>query len=97
MAVPREIEEEVLSEMAAEEQGPSDVDDSDAEETSEDVEAPSKSFRRNMSTEYDISVVTDDQDGFRGRFINLVDMFPPLPKKGDFEVSTIKNSPYFFS
>ncbi|EIN05775.1 DNA/RNA polymerase [Punctularia strigosozonata HHB-11173 SS5] len=31
------------------------------------------------------------------RFINLVDLLPPLPKKGDFNVETIKKSLYFFS
>lgn len=31
------------------------------------------------------------------KFVNLVDILPPLPKKGDFDVQTIRNSPYFFS
>ncbi|KAF9546254.1 DNA/RNA polymerase [Agrocybe pediades] len=31
------------------------------------------------------------------KFIRLVDLIPPLPKKGDFEVEEIKASPYFFS
>ncbi|KAI0340467.1 DNA/RNA polymerase [Trametopsis cervina] len=31
------------------------------------------------------------------RFLNLVDLLPPLPEKGHFDVSTIKKSLYFFS
>lgn len=31
------------------------------------------------------------------KFVNLVDILPPLPKKGDFDVQTIRNSQYFFS
>ncbi|KAJ4001173.1 DNA/RNA polymerase [Lentinula boryana] len=32
-----------------------------------------------------------------GKFVNLVDLLPPLPKKGDFKVEAIKASQYFFS
>ena len=32
-----------------------------------------------------------------GRFIDLCAILPPLPKKGSFDVKTIKNSQYFFS
>jgi DNA-directed RNA polymerase, mitochondrial len=32
-----------------------------------------------------------------GKFVNLIDLIPPLPKKGDFNVQEIKQSPYFFS
>ncbi|KAF8890704.1 hypothetical protein BD779DRAFT_1438161 [Infundibulicybe gibba] len=32
-----------------------------------------------------------------GKFVNLTDILPPLPKKGDFQVETIKGSQYFFS
>lgn len=31
------------------------------------------------------------------RFVNLTDFLPPIPKKGDFDVETIKGSQYFFS
>ncbi|KAJ7041142.1 DNA/RNA polymerase [Mycena alexandri] len=31
------------------------------------------------------------------KFIKLTDLLPPLPKKGTFEVDSIKDSPYFFS
>lgn len=32
-----------------------------------------------------------------GKFVNLVDLLPPLPKKGAFKVESIKGSQYFFS
>jgi DNA-directed RNA polymerase len=32
-----------------------------------------------------------------GRFIDLCTILPPLPKKGSFDVKTIKESQYFFS
>lgn len=32
-----------------------------------------------------------------GRFVRVIDLLPPLPKKGTFSVEEIKNSPYFFS
>lgn len=32
-----------------------------------------------------------------GKFVNLSDLFPPLPKKGEFDVGSIKQSQYFFS
>jgi len=31
------------------------------------------------------------------KFIDVTSLFPPLPKKGQFDVSNIKNSLYFFS
>ncbi len=30
-------------------------------------------------------------------FVPLVDILPPLPRKGDFDIELIKQSPYFFS
>jgi len=31
------------------------------------------------------------------RFVPLIDILPPLPRKGDFDIELIKQSPYFFS
>jgi DNA-directed RNA polymerase len=31
------------------------------------------------------------------KFVDLSTLLPPLPKKGSFEVRSIKDSPYFFS
>lgn len=35
--------------------------------------------------------------GFEGKFVDLTALLPPLPKKGEFDVSKIKSSLYFFS
>lgn len=35
--------------------------------------------------------------GLKNVFLDLVDLIPPLPGKGDFEVANVRNSPYFFS
>lgn len=32
-----------------------------------------------------------------GKFVDVVDLLPPLPEKGTFRVQEIKSSPYFFS
>lgn len=102
VTVPREVEERLLREKAAEE---TDMVES-AEDTTTadcDVDATSKSPRKRrvkgpkLSQEMDVEVVEDDSDGISARFVNLVDLIPPLPKKGDFEVSVIKDSQYFFS
>lgn len=96
VTVPKEVEEQVLSEMAAEEED-SSLLELDAEADMEDIEPQAKPTKNFLGKEFDINVVHGDLNGVRGRFVNLVDLIPPLPKKGDFEVSTIKNSPYFFS
>ena len=36
-------------------------------------------------------------DDFDGRFVELVDILPEVPKKGEFDVNTIKRSLYLFS
>ena len=43
--------------------------------------------------------VPEDEDEaiLSRKFINVGDVLPPLPKKGDFNVETIKKSRYFFS
>ncbi|KAG6872157.1 hypothetical protein C0995_012475 [Termitomyces sp. Mi166 len=53
------------------------------------------------------TIVEDDEDGVKvkhaelrklmGKFVNLVDLIPPLPEKGSFRVEQIKKSQYFFS
>ena len=37
------------------------------------------------------------KDSDEHRFIDLVDILPAVPKKGNFDVNTIKKSLYFFS
>jgi DNA-directed RNA polymerase len=47
------------------------------------------------------SSVTQDQpapeDSLEGKFVDLVDLLPPVPVKGEFDVNKIKSSLYFFS
>ncbi|KAG6877418.1 hypothetical protein C0993_007661 [Termitomyces sp. T159_Od127] len=55
----------------------------------------------------DGGAVTVDDEGMKikhaemrmlmGKFVNLVDLIPPLPEKGSFRVEQIKKSQYFFS
>lgn len=41
---------------------------------------------------------TQDVDqAIQSKFVNLIDVLPLLPKKGSFDVKTIKKSQYFFS
>ncbi|KAG6812715.1 hypothetical protein H0H92_001076 [Tricholoma furcatifolium] len=52
-------------------------------------------------------MVEDDEEGFKmkesemrqlmGKFVNIIDLLPPLPEKGSFKVEQIKKSQYFFS
>lgn len=37
------------------------------------------------------------QAALESKFVNVTDLLPPLPKKGSFNVETIKKSLYFFS
>ena len=38
-----------------------------------------------------------EQSAVQSKFVRLVDLLPPLPQKGEFDVNTIKSSLYFFS
>ena len=39
-----------------------------------------------------------EEDGeLANKFVNLIDILPDLPKKGEFDVNKIKSSAYFFS
>ncbi|KAI0299035.1 hypothetical protein B0F90DRAFT_1730231 [Multifurca ochricompacta] len=37
------------------------------------------------------------EDSLEGKFVDLVDLLPPVPTKGEFDVNKIKSSLYFFS
>ena len=43
------------------------------------------------------SPTQDIEHRLEGKFVNLVDVLPPIPKKGMFDVKAIKDSQYFFS
>lgn len=67
-----------------------DVDlDAEAEEE-EDEEKPKKRFRKKKS-------VIGTEAEVMSRFVNLVDLLPPLPERGSFDVKRIIKSKYFFS
>ncbi|KIY48560.1 DNA/RNA polymerase, partial [Fistulina hepatica ATCC 64428] len=70
---------------------PSTVDEADADLLRDAVD----------SMETNDSAADGDTSGsdpnLLGKFVNLADILPPLPKKGTFHVEEIKESPYFFS
>lgn len=37
------------------------------------------------------------ETSLEGKFVDLVDLLPPVPTKGEFDVNKIKSSLYFFS
>jgi DNA-directed RNA polymerase, mitochondrial len=54
------------------------------------------SLNENMDDEDD---TTDDMETklMAGKFVNMTDLLPPVPAKGNFKVEAIKGSQYFFS
>ncbi|KAH7882208.1 hypothetical protein F5I97DRAFT_1939648 [Phlebopus sp. FC_14] len=70
----------------------------DSTSTSESGSRQDEEFDAEADTEADAedSEVTVDS-GLQNKFIGLSALIPPLPKKGDFKVETIKQSLYFFS
>lgn len=62
------------------------------EEEEEDWESPRSKAARLRKASADLQSIE-----LLGKFVNLVDLLPPLPKKGDFKVEAIKASQYFFS
>ncbi|KAF8519384.1 DNA/RNA polymerase [Hysterangium stoloniferum] len=86
IVLPKHIEQEARSQIAADKkQQNDDVDDSELNENEEedaDDDPPPYSLGKSQTNV---------------RFVNVVDLFPPLPRKGDFEVRTVKDSLYFFS
>ncbi|KLO16665.1 DNA/RNA polymerase [Schizopora paradoxa] len=80
--------EEELAESESESDSEVEVELEGAEsDAAPSTPAPKKRTRRPKNQKAD----TDE------RFANLVDIFPKLPQKGDFDVKKIKNSQYFFS
>ncbi|KAG6896061.1 hypothetical protein C0992_010594 [Termitomyces sp. T32_za158] len=45
----------------------------------------------------DMKIKHSEMRKLMGKFVNLVDLIPPLPEKGSFRVEQIKKSQYFFS
>lgn len=64
-----------------------DEDESESEWLSPQAKAAKK--RKAYQTKAELELM--------GKFVNVVDILPPLPKKGSFKVEAIKSSQYFFS
>ncbi|KAF8269611.1 DNA/RNA polymerase [Lactarius quietus] len=65
-----------------------------AEEDEEPTEmVDSRGQRRNKTA----TTPGQPEDSLEGKFVDLVDLFPPVPVKGEFDVNKIKSSLYFFS
>jgi DNA-directed RNA polymerase len=75
---------------------------------SEDGEDPESESESESESDEDVQLIpnrrrgrkpksVDTDEALRGRFLELTDLLPPLPKKGSFNVETIKGSQYFFS
>ncbi|KAI0776637.1 DNA/RNA polymerase [Trametes elegans] len=90
----------VLKENAAAEEEESEALDEDEdfdegeEEEEEEEEKPKKKPKARRAKG---SPAQDIEHRLEGKFVNLVDVLPPVPKKGMFDVKAIKDSQYFFS
>lgn len=89
---------QLLSDLKSE-SGAGSMSEEDADsELSEDegegvqVESPQARVAREKKEQQKDAIVK-----LMGKFVNLSDLFPPLPKKGEFDVGIIKQSQYFFS
>lgn len=74
--------------------------DSVEDEESASVVKPRRRGRAVKLPKADMEGLTDAEAAevqLQSKFVDLVDLFPALPSKGDFDVNTIKGSAYFFS
>ncbi|KAF8637123.1 hypothetical protein AX17_003027 [Amanita inopinata Kibby_2008] len=69
-----------------------DLTDDMEEDWDEEYETPQARAAKKKKVESDKAAAS-----LYGKFINLTDILPPLPEKGDFKVEAIKKSLYFFS
>ena len=94
---------EIAAHATSETEGDADAAaESDAEASAEDEKAKGRQVKQ-VKTRLvipkhiqDVIEGTSD-DAAEHRFVNVVDILPPLPQKGTFDVTKIKNSLYFFS
>ncbi|PPQ83911.1 hypothetical protein CVT25_000656 [Psilocybe cyanescens] len=61
------------------------------------VEAEKQEKEGQEEQEQELESMLVNTKGQTNLFVRLTDLIPPLPEKGDFEVASIKASPYFFS
>lgn len=80
---------------------PEDVPESDEDSTKEPVKQRRRRNSKNVLLEEMAGPRSEngtvEENKVQDNFIDLTKLIPPLPKKGTFEVSTIKKSLYFFS
>lgn len=71
-----------------------DAVDEGMELMAEEEEKPARKKRGKKMTPGEESEALEQ---LMGKFVNVTDIVPPLPKKGNFKVEMIKKSQYFFS
>jgi len=71
--------------------------DSESEEAPEVVEDEGEDDGETKPRKQSRMSSDEISEQLRGKFINLVELLPPLPAKGTFNVDDIKKSAYFFS
>ncbi|KAI0063332.1 DNA/RNA polymerase [Artomyces pyxidatus] len=85
-----------------------DEEDADDRMTEKEPKGSLRSTRRRPKVAQADGVGAGDEDQddkvyqmppnvLKGKFVNLTDLLPPLPPKGEFDVNKIKSSLYFFS
>ena len=81
------------------------IEASDETEAIEEMEASEKKPKKKMGRPSTIfahlpervRAVLNNATENSDKFVDLLDLLPPLPQKGSFDVKTIKKSLYFFS
>lgn len=77
------------------------AEDSENADEAEDATTIAAQLEKDPLAEVNVSVTSDGETTTQlpasKQYVNLTDILPPLPAKGDFSVETIKKSLYFFS
>lgn len=71
--------------------------EADAEHLEEGSEDEAPLLASQATLPQNLKAMIDEAAANGQRFLDLVDLLPPLPEKGNFDVTTIKKSLYFFS
>ncbi|KAI0351261.1 DNA/RNA polymerase [Trametes cingulata] len=90
------LTEAVVEEPEAEKPSEAALAEDEEEPEDEDVDEETGKTKKRRAKKGMRSVAEIEQR-LAGKFVNLVDILPPLPEKGKFDVKTIKDSQYFFS
>ncbi|VDC07236.1 unnamed protein product [Peniophora sp. CBMAI 1063] len=73
-----------------------DAADGDARQRRAEVQQLLNTEKKGKAAKKDKEALPSPEE-LHGKFVDLVDLLPQLPKKGEFDVSKIKQSLYFFS